>query len=186
MGRIACPCTSFSTTMGMFVTGSIIRPRIFISTSMKASLGHCHVLAHQTVRRRSRYANLNVGSQKFMRRGSEIYHAMRTGISRPLVLAARFSANQYLKRASNHRLALGGLDFPLALLQNCQPPSLLFLWNRIVHVQSGRVRPRRVLEREHRVVLHFLNQTQGLVEIGLRLTRETNDDVRGNSNWPFR
>jgi hypothetical protein len=27
-----------STTMGMFVTGSIIRPRIFISTSIEASL----------------------------------------------------------------------------------------------------------------------------------------------------
>jgi hypothetical protein len=31
------PCASFSTTMGMFVTGSIISPRIFISTSMESS-----------------------------------------------------------------------------------------------------------------------------------------------------
>src|SRR5580700_11473685 len=33
-GRTELPCASFSTTMGMLVTGSIIRPRIFISTSI--------------------------------------------------------------------------------------------------------------------------------------------------------
>src|SRR5208337_2441170 len=38
MGRIACPCTSFSTTIGICVTGSIIRPRTFISTSIAPSL----------------------------------------------------------------------------------------------------------------------------------------------------
>src|SRR5437762_291650 len=82
IGRMAWPCTSFSTTMGMFVTGSIIRPRIFISTSMEASLGSHHVLTHQAVRRRSCHMNLNVGSQKFFREGSEICQAIRTGISR--------------------------------------------------------------------------------------------------------
>src|SRR5271167_1530506 len=36
MGRIAVPFTSFRTTIGMLVTGSINRPRIFISTSLAA------------------------------------------------------------------------------------------------------------------------------------------------------
>src|SRR6266404_4747463 len=34
MGRTESPETSLRTTMGMLVTGSIIRPRIFISTSI--------------------------------------------------------------------------------------------------------------------------------------------------------
>src|SRR5580700_8705260 len=33
---MALPLTSFNTTMGMFVTGSINSPRIFISTSLMA------------------------------------------------------------------------------------------------------------------------------------------------------
>src|SRR5580704_744133 len=37
IGRTAVPCASLSTTMGMFVTGSIISPRIFISTSIESS-----------------------------------------------------------------------------------------------------------------------------------------------------
>ena len=36
IGRTVSLPWSFSTTMGMFVTGSIINPRIFISTSIVA------------------------------------------------------------------------------------------------------------------------------------------------------
>src|SRR5579864_7994472 len=34
IGSTDCPCTSFNTTIGICVTGSIIRPRIFISSSI--------------------------------------------------------------------------------------------------------------------------------------------------------
>src|SRR5438046_6777691 len=98
---MAWPCTSFSTTMGMFVTGSIIRPRIFISTSMEASLGSHHVLTHQAVRRRSCHMNLNVGSQKFFREGSEICQAIRTGISRPLVFTRSEEHTSELQSLTN-------------------------------------------------------------------------------------
>src|ERR1051325_3056497 len=133
---MAWPCTSLSTTMGMFVTGSIIRPRIFISTSMEASLGSHHVLTHQAVRRRSCHMNLNVGSQKFFREGSEICQAIRTGISGPLVFTPRFSADQHLIHFSGQLRVPGYLDFPLLVLKNRQPPALFFLRNRIAHSQG--------------------------------------------------
>src|SRR5258708_18279724 len=75
IGKIAWPCTSLSTTMGMFVTGSIIRPRIFISTSIDASPELGDLLSHQTVWCRSRNSHLHVGSQKLSLLCSEIYHA---------------------------------------------------------------------------------------------------------------
>src|SRR5216684_1498028 len=145
---MAWPCTSFSTTMGILVTGSIIRPRIFISTSMEASLGSNYVLAHQAVRRRSCHTNLNVGSQKFFREGSEICQAIRTGISRPLALAARFSADQHLKRFSGQPRVALCLDFSLLVLKDCEAAALLFFRNHIAHSQRGCVWPRRVFERK--------------------------------------
>src|SRR5207245_9174388 len=99
--------------MGMFVTGSIIRPRIFISTSMAAYLELNGVLAHQAVRRCASHARLHVGSQKFLRRVSKIYDAMRTGISGPLVLAARFSAGEDFNGLSAQRQFGCRLDFPV-------------------------------------------------------------------------
>src|SRR5215472_14748302 len=186
MGRMAWPCTSFSTTMGMLVTGSIIRPRIFISTSVKTSLGRCDVLPHQAVRCGSRYADLNVGSQKFIPGGSEIYNSMRTGISRPLVFPPGFPADQNLKGVSDHRRVASRLDFPLPGLQDCQPPPLLLLWYGIIHSLGGCVWPGRILECEHTVVLYFVEQAQGLFKVRLRLARETYDDIRGNCNGPAR
>src|SRR5215472_1315592 len=44
MGSTALPCTSLRTTIGMLVTGSIIKPRIFISSSIVVSCAafyHC-------------------------------------------------------------------------------------------------------------------------------------------------
>src|SRR5438046_1401057 len=46
MGRTLLPPTSFRITIGMFVTGSIIRPRIFISSSISASSSHLHYTHH--------------------------------------------------------------------------------------------------------------------------------------------
>src|SRR5690348_2662851 len=167
IGRMAWPCTSLSTTMGMLVTGSIIRPRIFISTSMEASLGLNHVLAHQTVRRRSCHMHLNVGSQKLFGLGREICQAVRTCISGPLVFAPRFAAHQHFLRLADHFGVVRFRDFALLVLKDGEPPALLFLRNRVFHFQGGRVGARRVLEGEQVVVLYFIEQAQRLREIGL-------------------
>ncbi len=52
MGSTVLPLTSLRITMGMLVTGSIMSPRIFISTSMtpsQSSLHHSYALTHQRV-----------------------------------------------------------------------------------------------------------------------------------------
>src|SRR5207247_4491031 len=86
IGRIALPCTSLRTTMGMFVTGSIIRPRIFISTSIGPSRKLADVLAEQTVGTCVRHSNLNVLSQKLSLRRNEIQDAIAGCVTRPLIL----------------------------------------------------------------------------------------------------
>src|SRR3984957_11010629 len=92
IGSTAVPCASLSTTMGMFVTGSIISPRIFISTSMGTSPdarmkdqtcfasatkespldNSDFVLADQTVRTGARNSHCHILSQKVLPGRSEI------------------------------------------------------------------------------------------------------------------
>src|SRR5271169_5512656 len=62
MGRTESPFTSFRMTMGMLVTGSIISPRIFISTSgmVPPLCGLAYHLAQQTVRKACADVHSNV------------------------------------------------------------------------------------------------------------------------------
>src|SRR5580698_6882097 len=63
MGSTALPLVSFRITIGMLVTGSIMRPRIFISTSMtpsQSSLHHSYALTHQRVRAGPRHSHRKV------------------------------------------------------------------------------------------------------------------------------
>src|SRR5215472_4665221 len=99
MGKTALPFASLSTTMGMFVTGSIIRPRIFISTSIGASHWHkpqpvfesvphpfpprtdensltSDVLTQQTIRSGARHANVHVCAQQVLLQRTEIQNTM--------------------------------------------------------------------------------------------------------------
>ena len=50
IGRMAFPFMSFSITMGMLVTGSIINPRIFISTSIRVPLSFDITQMHHLTR----------------------------------------------------------------------------------------------------------------------------------------
>src|ERR1051325_4095111 len=62
MGRTAPPLTSLSTTIGRFVLGSIISPRIFISTSMFASSLSFSIyrFAHQGIRAGAGHPNIHI------------------------------------------------------------------------------------------------------------------------------
>src|SRR5579872_3269331 len=59
MGKMALPLVSFSTTIGMLLTGSIIKPRIFISTSIRSPffLDSRQRFASQRIRTRARDPN---------------------------------------------------------------------------------------------------------------------------------
>ena len=69
IGRIPLPQASFRITMGMFVIGSIIRPRIFISTSTGSSLCNyftaMYILSRTKCKVRNRFHPLAALSNSF-------------------------------------------------------------------------------------------------------------------------
>ena len=71
-----------------------------------------------------------------------------------------------------------GLNVPLQRLQRHDPPRLLLLRHIVGQPLVGqRVRPRRVLEREHAVIPHGRGQRQRLLEVGVGLAREPDDHI---------
>src|ERR1700683_1169327 len=70
MGKIAVPLTSFSTTIGLLVTGSIIRPRIFISTSIWRLLPTLvYTLSGQRIGPGPSHAHIHVEAAQVFARG---------------------------------------------------------------------------------------------------------------------
>src|SRR5216117_2828606 len=69
------------------------------------------------------------------------------------------------------------IDITLLFLQGRQPPRLLGVRNWIFELQCGRIGPRRILEAEDAVVLDFIEQRKGFLELCLRLAGEADDDV---------
>src|ERR1700732_4704996 len=125
--------------MGILVTGSIIRARRFIFTSIEASPGLGHLLAHQAVVSCAGHQHLHVGSQKVALLGSEIYDAVTRSVPAPLILAARFTANEQIKPGTQQRSVAFALNCALLFLQNRKPPALFFFGNRIWHRKRGGV-----------------------------------------------
>src|SRR5580700_675203 len=155
MGSTPLPEVSFSTTTGMLVTGSIIKPRIFTSSSMVASLTSPDVLADQTVWTGSQNLHLHVFSQKILARRSEIYHAIAGGTPGPLVARGVAAVNQDFVGRADELFIARDLNLALALVQNRQAAALFFFGYCVGHVHGRRIGARRVLERENSVVLGF-------------------------------
>src|SRR5436190_21746665 len=74
IGSTVLLLTSFKMTIGMLVAGSIMRPRIFISTSIHPPPPRPlhHTLAYQRVRSRTRHAHVEIPSD-------ELFIARSTG-----------------------------------------------------------------------------------------------------------
>src|ERR1700693_6049732 len=173
MGRMAVPCVSFSTTMGMLVTGSIINPRIFISTSIAASPGSSdgtnnsyhlansdHLLPHQAVGPGAGDANFEVFSHQAGARRKKIYHAVARCATRPLAVLVTTIFHQHLEAAANEALVAHHLDLPLALEQHGQAADLFFFGDAVRHGQRRRVGPRRKFEGEDAVVLRGVEKRE--------------------------
>src|SRR6266481_9061539 len=100
MGRTASPLLSFKITMGMLVTGSIMSPRIFISTSIVTPGRHIqncsiqqlfpcslyHHFAQEAVRKTPYDPYWNVTSDRRNRafRNGEIQNLVLRGAAAPL------------------------------------------------------------------------------------------------------
>src|SRR5262249_41066651 len=86
MGSTVLPFRSLRITMGMLVTGSIMSPRIFISTSMAPSqtpLHHSYALAHQRVGARARHAHLQIPADQRIVTACCIRKIQRAIVGRP-------------------------------------------------------------------------------------------------------
>src|SRR5215475_4061474 len=129
MGRMELPFTSFNTTMGMLVTGSISNPRIFISTSMKSSrLCLVYTFSGQRIGPGARYPNLDVSAKQV---------SIRVGAQKIQSLVLRSSADplagclvEAFHKTFFHRSDVCGipphLDGALPLLHDSQAAGLLF------------------------------------------------------------
>src|SRR5438552_1356571 len=139
MGSTAAPFTCLRMTIGMFVTGSIIKPRIFISTSIAPSLGslqgRSHLrpaldrFAHQAVRPRGHHSNGHVLASP-RRLTGEIHHAVACCPPDGLAQSGLETFYQHLEFAAHEPAIALELDLALALLKDRQAFSLL----RVRHV----------------------------------------------------
>ena len=72
---------------------------------------------------------------------------------------------------------IDSLNLSLPVKQYLKPLGLFRFWNRVDHGERGRVGPRRVLETEDAIVLHFCKKVHGLNEVGGGFAGKADDDV---------
>src|SRR5271168_3225663 len=111
------------------------------------------VLAGKTVRPGARDLHLHVFSQKIHVRRSKIYQTIAGSSSTPLRSRRVAPVNQHFIGLSDQLFVSRDLNLALPLVQNRKPAALFFLGNRIRHVHCRSVGPRRIFERENRVIL---------------------------------
>src|ERR1700682_226681 len=142
MGKTASPLVSFRITMGMLVTGSIISPRIFISTSivapgaisdfrLKSSLLRSlyHHFAQQAVGKApgGNHGNITARCRNHRRRPGEIQRLVLRSATDPLTPGLVLSFNHHFKDMPHMPLIPPSLDLALSLLQDHQPAGFLFV-----------------------------------------------------------
>src|SRR6185437_6972000 len=181
IGRRALPSVSFRTTTGILVAGSIRKPRIFTSCSMRASRLP-HLLAEQTVRPGSRDHHLNIFSQKVLAGSSEIYDAISAGSAGPLAARGMAGVHEYLRRGADEALVAADLNLALAFLENGEPAALLFLVNCVRHIERKGVGARGILEGKDAVEFGLVEKRNRLLEAGGGLAGEADDHVRGDAD----
>src|SRR5882724_3968262 len=141
---MAVPLTSFSTTIGILVTGSTIKPRIFISTSMLLpylTLGvpvsephSIHEFPRQRVGARACHPRMNVLAEKIAfaagfgrRRVQEIERLVLRSAADPLAGGFVESLHQTLLDSPHVCGVAADLNVALEFLDDRQAPDLLFL-----------------------------------------------------------
>src|SRR5258708_38992041 len=132
--KVAVP-TFLSTTMGMLVTGSIINPRIFISTSICPPLSN-H-LPNQAVGETLGYLHVNIptGLWRGFFSAGKVQRDVLRGAADDLSASLVETFNHYFIDASYALLVVHPLDFPLPLLQNVQTLGLFFVGNAVDHAE---------------------------------------------------
>src|SRR5580704_5895479 len=166
MGSTLALPTSFRMTIGMLVTGSIIRPRIFISTSM--CLLH-HGLTGERVRAAARHAHVDVLADELVRGLGAIMRktqgAVARGASGPKAQRFMTPFDVDLFNGSDEADIVANLNGALLFLDDGEPSRFLFFRNMIDHLQRRGIRALGVFKAEDGIVLHFVEQAERLFEI---------------------
>src|SRR6266567_4668645 len=170
MGRIEVPPTSFKTTIGMFVTGSIMSPRIFISTSMlppPSLLLLYYCFTRERIRSRAGHADRKIFTCEILPAirvridgVREIERAVLRGPPDPLAGRLVVAFHHRIVYRANERAVATDLDAALQFLEDREPEALFFLGNMIFKRQRGCVGPFGILEAEQRIVFDFFEQPQ--------------------------
>src|ERR1017187_9851555 len=241
MGSTVLPLMSLRMTMGILVTGSIISPRIFISTSIfcgpppilitpritlapllgsvsrwqtryrgekpipapgsaaggkpgtvtlipakcagnRVAVPVCCALAYQRVGAGAGDANGKVLARQIVSIGigvREVEGPVAGGAPNPLAQGLIPAFHQHFQDAADELSVAPDLNGALPLLENQQAALLLFVRDAVRHVQRGGIGPRRVFEAEEGIVLDLIQQVEGLLEIGIGLAGEADDDIGG-------
>src|ERR1039457_344251 len=195
IGRIELPPTSFKTTIGIFVTGSIMSPRIFISTSMVPPLVLLlyYRFTGERIRARARHADREILAGEILAAirvridgVREIERTIPRGPPDPLARGLVVAFHHRFFHRSHQPAVAPDLDGALQLLQDGEAAALFFLGNMIVERQRRRVGTPGILEAEQRIVFDFFEQPQRLLEIALGLAGKADDDVGGDGDVAFR
>src|SRR5438270_12479827 len=81
-------------------------------------------------------------------------------------------------------LVINRLDMALSLEEHRQPPRFFLVQYVINEAQCGRVRARRILEREYPVVSDLLEQRKRLLKVGLGFSRKADNNVGRQTDRP--
>src|SRR5437868_224171 len=130
IGSTASPPESFRMTIGMLVTGSIIKPRIFISTSIPALyFGSDYHFSYQAIGKTCRDAHIGVAADRgfHCRRRREIQRLVLGGAADPLSASIVPGLNHYFSYFANMARVADLLYLALTIHQNSQAARLLFL-----------------------------------------------------------
>src|SRR5579872_3942455 len=187
----------------MLVTGSIIRPRIFISTSTIHLRSRCsttsaslrgtralsvHHLAYQAIWEALGHSHLGIasGRRKDRRVGRKIHRFVLRATSDNLPPGLVSTFNHYFQKFPDVFLVIRSLDLALTFLKNRQALRLLLIGDAVCHTNGRRVWTRRVLEGKHTVVSDLAQEADGLFEFLFRLARKADDDVGRQADGTLR
>src|SRR5580765_3767584 len=179
MGSTVSLPTSFSTTIGMLVTGSIIKPRIFISTSIHALL--LDQFAQKTVWKTPGNEHVNItahGGNCTFRAGKVQGNVLR-GTPNHLGPGLVFSFNHYFIDLADASFIVGSLYLALPLLQNLKTLRFLLVGDAVNHAKGRRVGPGRILEAENAIELAFVQQGNCLFEFRGGFPGKSDNNIRG-------
>ena len=113
---------------------------------------------------------------------NEVERPVLRSASDPLTRGLIITFHEGLFDGAHQLRVAADLDGALLFLHDRQPAALFFFADVIGQIQRGGIGPARVLEAEQRIVFHFVQQRQRLLEVLFGLAGKAHDDVGGDGD----